>query len=1102
MGAMIDAAPTRARVGLRARRASARAVREWPAAVRPVLDGPAPSGGPWQVLGGPGTGKTSLVIDAAVARIASGVDPESVLVLTGSRRSAQFVRGEITAALHASGTAHGDVRAAAVTREPLVRTLHSYAFAVLRVQASRDGMPPPRLLTGAEQDAVVREMLRGELEDGAQQWPPSLRSALGLAGFAAQVRELMLRCAERGLGPEDLDRLAHEHDRPEWAAVARFAVRYEQTMLLRAAVGAAAPEATAPALDAAELVSAAVGALLGDPGLLRAERARIRHVLVDDAQHLDPQAAHLVGLLTSAAESSVVTGDPDQAVFGFRGADPSHLVAIADRGDTDRVVLRTGYRCAPEIAGVAHALVRRLPGASEHRGWAPSESEPDASEPGAGGVSVRVFASQAKEAAAVADLLRRAHIHDGIAWSDMAVVVRSVPAVSPPLRRALLTAGVPMVTPAAETSLARRRGVAALLGVLRIVGGTDFTADDALALLSGPIGGADPVSLRRLRRGVRRAELAADRAGADGERDSAELLRLLVLGHDLPEISRALTDVERRPLDRVLSVVARARTAAERGDGVEDVLWAAWQATGLERRWAATAARGGSLGAQADRDLDGIVALFDAAAGYVDRLPGARIAGFTAYLEGQELATAPRGTRAEPDAVTLLSAHAAAGREWDVVAVCGVQEGSWPSVRASASVLRTELLVDLWDGVPAGATVSRTAPQVVDERRLLLVACSRARRGLLVSGVDSTGGDADLVRSRFVDELATDIGAVTDEPLAPEPGPRRVLALPSLVAELRSVVCDPGATEERRDRAARHLARLAREGVRGAHPDEWYGLAALSTDAPLWQPDDGPVPLSPSTIELLSNCPLRWMLERHGGATPDDPRAVTGTLVHTLVQALAGNIPPDRVEHELAEAWTGIDFGSPWFSRRELERTRTMLETFAEWLRRTRTELTEVGVEVEVDAVVPPDDPDAPSIRIRGRVDRLEQDAQGRPVVIDVKTAKTPVSKAAAAEHAQLAAYQLAAALGAIDGVPAGDPGGARLVFVAKPSAKEGATQRLQPPLGPEGLDHWLDVVREAAEATRGPEFTARLGDGCRHCPVRSSCPVHDEGRQVGGEVG
>ncbi len=1079
--------------------------RTWPDDVQRLFADapPTPRWRPWQVLGGPGTGKTALLVDLAVHRIASGAHPESVLVLTHSRRAATAVREAITAGLLRAG-ASSDPRA---TREPLVRTVHSYAFAVLRLQASAHGNPPPRLITGAEQDAVMRELLRGDIDDGAGMWPERLRPALGMTGFAVELRDLMLRANERGLGPEDLIELGERRERPEWVAAGRFAQRYEQVMLLRGAVGLEAPEATAPALDAAELVGAALAAFATDPDLLAAERTRIRHLLVDDAQHLDPQAAQLVRIIGTGTRTSTVVGDPDQAVYGFRGADTAFLTGLADAGTDRQVLLCTDHRSRPALAAVTDGLVRRLPGSWPHRGLAvPEAPDDDPGDTAPGRVRVSVLPSQAKEAALVADTLRRAHLVDGVPWSRMAVVVRSVPRSLPPLRRALLAAGVPMTTAATELPLARQHSVAGLLLVLRAVSGRNFGPEEALALMSGPVGGAEPVALRRLRRGLRRVELAA---GED--RDSTELLRLLLTEGDTEvtgHLLRGLTDVEAAPLKKAMGVLDKARSAALRGGGLEDVLWAAWQATRLERRWSAASAAGGPVGAQADRDLDGVVALFDAAADYVDRLPRAQIAGFVDYLTEQEIPGSVRSrVGAETEAVTVVSAHSAAGREWDVVAVAGVQEGLWPSLRARGTLLGIEALIDAVSGADGGesggARLSRTAPLLADERRLFLVACSRARTQLLVTAVDSVSADAELVRSRFVDELlGTDAATATDDlPESPDVAHTRVLALPSLVAELRSVVCDPVLTERepaRVRRAAQQLARLARAGVKGAHPDEWYGTTGPSTAAPLWE-DDETVRLSPSTVEQLVTCPLRWMFERHGGDDGENSHAVTGTLVHTLVQALAGRIAPDRIDRALEKAWESVDLGSDWYARRELERTRRMLDTFTTWLHGTRGELTEIGVEVGVDGILEPRTDEQPRVRIRGRIDRLERDADGRPVVVDVKTAKNPVSKDAARDHAQLAAYQVAVAEGAVDGVPASEPGGARLVFVAKPHNKDGATQRTQPALDDENLDHWRSLVHEAAAATRGPGFLARVNDGCRHCPVLSSCPAHDEGRQVTG---
>jgi superfamily I DNA/RNA helicase len=313
-----------------------------------------------RILGGPGTGKSSLLVDAAIAQIGAGVDPESVLLLTGSGRIGMRARSTITTALLRSPT-NGPGRAA--VREPLIRTVHSYAYAVLRRAAERAGDAPPRLVTSAEQDAIIRELLAGDLEDGpaaATAWAAHLRPALSTAGFATELRNLLARCAERGVDPLELERLGRRWGRPEWTAAGQFARQYERVMLLRAAVGTAAPQATTPPLGAAELVGAALEAFAVDPELLAAERARIRVLLIDDAQQLDPQAARLVRVLAEGTELALIAGDPNQAVFGFRGGEPAGLLV----GDTPSVTLTVSHRCSPAVARAVSGIARRLPGGS------------------------------------------------------------------------------------------------------------------------------------------------------------------------------------------------------------------------------------------------------------------------------------------------------------------------------------------------------------------------------------------------------------------------------------------------------------------------------------------------------------------------------------------------------------------------------------------------------------------------------------------------------------------------------------------------------------------------------------------------------------------
>lgn len=1012
-----------------------------------------------RVLGGPGTGKTELLIRTAATHIATGTDPESVLLLTGSARLGTRVRGAITSALL------GD--SGQVTREPLVRTLHSYAFAVLRQAAQRAGDPPPRLITSAEQDGIIRELLAGDLEDGDEasvDWPLHLRPALATAGFATELRDLLARCTERGVDPADLRRIGRKAGRPEWVAAARFAQVYEQVMLLRSAVGMAAPQATVPALGAAELVGAALEAFAVDPALLDAERSRIKLLLVDDAQHLDPQAALLVRVLAAGAQLTVIAGDPSQTVFGYRGAEPSLLYGAEDQ---PQVVLTESYRCAAAVAGAVAAVARRLPGVDASRALT------SAAAADLGTLTVRVAGSPHAESALIADALRRAHLVDGVPWSQMAVIVRSVPRAGTALARALTAAGVPVQQQADTVPPAQHPAVGALLTVLDCVAG-ELTGERALALLTGPVGRVDPVSLRQLRRALRRA----DGSG----REFGELLVEAVGA----ECKHPLPDQLARPVRRVRAVLDAARRSAAAGQDPRFVLWQAWHASGLSRRWLAAAGRPGVAGVAAGADLDAVTALFDTADEYVARTAAASLTGLIDHVRALSWAgSAPE--RAEADEVAVLSAHAALGREWDFVVIAGLQEGLWPNTVPRGGVLGTQQLLDIVDGVGDVRGMSATAPLLAEERRLLVAALGRARDRVLVTAVDSDNGDEALLPSTFFEELAALAGGTDPDVDALPVYAPAVLSPSALVGRLRSVVCAPDGAVEETDRlcAAVQLARLAEAGVPGADPAQWYGSTELSTAEPLWSGDGHIVTVSPSTVQTLTDCPLRWMLERHGGSDGRDLRSALGSVVHALV-ADSGRTEA-QLRSELEKVWQQLPFESSWYAENELERYRAMLDTFTTWRQESRGELTEVGTELEVTGVVA-DAPGGPQVQVKGRIDRLERDRAGRLVVVDVKTGKSPATKADAQQHAQLALYQLAIAEGVVSH---GDqPGGGRLVYPAKP-AKTGATEREQDPMGESAQAQWRQRVTDAAAATAGPHFVARAGAGCATCPVRAMCPAH-----------
>ncbi|MFI6036952.1 UvrD-helicase domain-containing protein [Streptomyces sp. NPDC051315] len=1143
------------------------------AAQRSVVDHAA---GPLLVLAGPGTGKTTTLVESVAARIARGGDPARILVLTFSRKAAVELRDRMALRMGAA-------------RAPQATTFHSYCYALVRAHQDSDlFVEPLRLLSGPEQDVAVRDLLAGQLDLqrlglAHVRWPDDLRACLTTRGFADEVRAVLARSRELGLDPAALDAFARRIGRPDWRAAASFLAEYLDVLDLHGVI------------DYAELVHRAV-LLARRPEAAARLAAQYDAVYVDEYQDTDPAQVRLLHALAGGGRTLLAFGDPDQSIYAFRGADVNGILEFPsafprfDGRPAPVEVLRTSRRSGAALLAATRLLTQRMPltrlpaeKVRAHRDLAPVRD--------GGRVEVYTYPTPGTELDNVADILRRAHLEDGVPWREMAVLVRAGSRSIPTVRRALTAAGVPLDIDGDDLPLRHEPAVAPLLTALRAVASAEAgirpehddeaaeaaagasgaavapgntgpaagagdepsasaSADDelpasasvddelpasapgddvgpasassddeppapavagrqdsapaaagpcwldtetALTLLASPLAGMDAADLRRLGRALREEERAA---GNPLPPPSDELL-----ARALAEPERLVTHdpVYARGAQRLGALLRKARERLAGGGTAEEALWDLWEGTPWPARLERAARRGGAAGRNADRDLDAVCALFATAARAEERTGGRGALNFLAEIEAEDIAADTLTRRAvRPDAVRLMTAHRAKGLEWSLVVVAGVQEGLWPDLRRRGSLLEADRIGR--DGLAEPLTPGAL---LAEERRLFYVAATRARDRLVVTAVKAPADDGDQP-SRFLTELGVEPKDVTGRP-------RRPLAVAALVAELRATTVDPRASAPLREAAARRLARLAaltdedgRPLVPSAHPYRWWGMFEPTESKVPLRDRDKPVVLSGSALDQLANtCALQWFLGREVKAdAPATAAQGFGNVVHVLADEVASGHTPadlDVLMERLDSVWNALAFDAPWKSAQEKEHARVALERFLKWHVMDRTGRTPVASEHDFDVTLEAGDYE---VRIRGQMDRVEADGEGRAYVVDFKTGKQAPTAREVEHHPQLAVYQLAVREGAVDEAFDGvrpEAGGAELVQLRQGAAKRDGGESLPKVQAQEPLEgEWVgELLATAAGKVLDERFTPTAGQHCTHCAFRASCSARPEGRHV-----
>ena len=1055
---------------------------------------------------------------------------------------------------------------------PRVFTPAAFALRILSQWFSQrlQPLPAPVLLMGADEDAALEQLI------GQVSWSQPAE-VTQTRGFRAQIRNLFSRCGELGVDYQLLEQLGQAAQVQLWCEAAPLLKLWDSQSDI-----SAANRAMALKLDTARLQDRALYALehwyqadvtappqlpdlvvVDDYQDCTAATARLLHALaalnLGEAEGQGWSAGQMPsaglggasgaqgpgsrssangsGDATGAGEPGdvgvtspgdvehkdgrstqiVVLGNPDEAVETFRGGDPLMLASAARDFDAVALTLPQVHRGSRQIAALIELAVQQVQVAG-----CISQRRPNYQHLAQNSQSVcfKIAPDDTVQVGAVAAHMRSLHLEQGLAWGQMAVIVRQSSSVEL-IRQELRRGGVPLAPDTPALLLRSEPAAKALLDCARaaleqLLGVPVVQEEAARALLLSPLVGFSAIELRRLRR---------------------------ILGESPDHLStRVLSDTELfDQLEAAPTLAAKAKVAQainealakERSEGLEGLVWGAWQASGKAQYWRQLALdieADSLLRQRADHDLDVVISLFKRLEVWSERNPSAPGQQFLDELEAQQVASdSVAALGARPQGVSVLTVAACAGRQWEFVAVLGIDDGVWPNLRLRDSLTQTGLLTDIVsqriaDTVNLASLTASLDPQALaqaraqicsDEMRLLVAAMSRANSQLWLGAVN--GGEQGP--SSFFNYLSRQ-SAIPVEPI--QPG--GAYTLRGLVATLRrQLMLDLKHNNgTQAPQIAALLAALAQRGVPGADPRSWLGIAGASqflTELPAQlegqdrlgtqvathavvalkqlqaqrvnQARQRGARLSPSDVENIETCPLRWYLQRHGGSPASSSAQQIGALIHWLAQqGQEHGLSREQLLDLFYRERSSLQLPGGWYGRQENQRVEKMVENLALYLANSPANM-QVEVECPVRAQVELEVDGAPlKIKISGRADRLEHTSQGIDV-IDFKTGAS-VDSAGAQTNAQLATYRVA-----LQARGENVHGGA-LIMLGKENKKAQVdaltypgSRELAPSDYLETGQGWdTDLISAAARDSLGPSYQARTGEHCRHCAYQDFCPA------------
>ncbi len=859
---------------------------------------------------------------------------------------------------------------------------------------------------------MLRELLTDHPE--SVRWPERCRRAVGTRGFAREVHAVLARAREKGLDGEALRRLGRERGRAGVRGRRRSSSSSTSTIL-----------DDRSAVDYADLIRA--GHDRGRPRTATSCAPSCATSSSTSTRTPTPARSRCCGrwpVTVATWSSSATRTSRSTASAAPRCAASSTSPRSSRRPTAPRptcVALGTTRRFGPRLLAAAQRVAGRL-GAARHH---PAEvaraaflaPRAQAARATAGSV-VRTFDTERAEAEHLADLLRRAHLEDGVAWADMAVLVRSGRHIDPaaaPRARGRRGAGrggqrraAAGARPGGAAAASTRCEWCSTSTTTTRTTSTTSTPARAEALLTGPLGGLDAGDVRRLARQLRHREKeAAADEGRTPER-SRELVRQVVLDPTAPR--RARPGPRSQRARAVAELVARTRAQARHGATAEELLWTLWSGTPgrpgcVERSSSGAAPRAGRTATSTRSARCSTPPRGPRRPARPRRRPAS---SWRRWWPSRSPPTPWPSAAPAASAVRLLTAHRAKGLEWRLVVVAHVQQDGWPDLRRRATLLGADRIGARRAGAarrPRGSCWWRSGGCSTSPAPAPASAWSSRRSPPPRTTASSPRGSS----TSWASPSSTSGGR-----------PPRPLSLAGLVASC----------------AGRSPTRPPSRRCAGPPPAGWPGSRAstwASGRSPRWptRPPGGAPARPPAPTEPVRDPdaagpglgeharrrsrpvrPSGSSTREAGGVTRAHQSANLGEIVHALAQRVATGELQVTADEAGVEAlmehvdavWDRLEFRTPWARAREHERVAGRPRPVPGLARRRPPPGGRRRSRSSAPCV---DLPDGEQVRLAGYADRLELDADGRVVVVDLKTGRTKPTDKSLATNLQLGLYQL-----------------------------------------------------------------------------------------------